>query len=81
MPIPLVYRSRDEIRRGDRVLLHGELGEVELVLDGDTNPEDWPAREYGRGIMIVEPKVFGRLFLTEKDIAGYEDLLFVSRSV
>ncbi len=80
MPIPLVYRSGDEIRKGDRVLLHGEPGEVEFVLDGETNPDDWSACEYGRGIMIVEPKAFGRLFLAERDIADYEDLVFVSRS-
>jgi hypothetical protein len=80
MSNPLVYQSGDEIRKGDRVLLHGEPGEVELVLRGDNNPEDWPGPEYGRGIMIVEPKVFGRLFIAEKDIADYVDLVFVSRA-
>ena len=63
------------------MILHDEPGEVELVLDGETNPEDWPVYEYGRGIMIVEPKVFGRLFLPEQDISNYEDLVFVSRSL
>jgi len=62
------------------VLLHREPGEVEFVLDGENNPEDWPARDYGRGVMIVEPKVLGRLFLPETDIHGYEALEFVSRS-
>jgi len=77
MPVPLVYQSGDEIRNGDHVLLHGEPGEVEFVLDGDTNPEGWP--EHERGVMIVEPKFFGRLFLAETDIGDYEDLVFVSR--
>jgi len=75
-----VYRSGGEIRKGDRVLLHGEPGHVELVLDGETNPRDWPTKEYRRGIMIAEPKAFGRLFLAESDLADYEDLVFVSRS-
>ena len=77
---PLVYPSGSEIRKGDRVLLHGEPGEVEFVLDGENNPEDWPAQDYGRGVMIVEPKVFGRLFLREADIGEYQDLVFVARS-
>jgi hypothetical protein len=81
MPIPLVYQSGEEIRKGDRVLLHDEPGEVEFVLDGETNPEDWPARRYGRGIMIIEPKIFGYLFVPEEHIGSYEDLIFVSRSV
>jgi len=80
MSIPLRYRSGDEIRKGDRVLLHGEPGEIEFVLDGKTNPAAWLAQEHGRGIMIAEPKVFGYLFLTETDIGDYEDLEFVSRS-
>jgi hypothetical protein len=77
---PLLYRSGVEIRKGDRILLHGEPGEVEFVLDGETNPEDWPAEKYGRGVMIAEPKRFGRLFLAERDLADFEDLTFVSRS-
>jgi hypothetical protein len=81
MPIPLVYQSGEEIRQGDRVLLHDEPGEVEFVLDGETNPEDWPAHRYGRGIMIAEPKIFGHLFVAEEQIGNYEDLIFVSRSI
>ena len=81
MPIPLVYQTGEEIRKGDRVLLHDEPGEVEFVLDGDTNPKNWPAPENGRGIMVVEPKIFRRLFLAEKDIVVYEDLVLVSRRV
>jgi hypothetical protein len=77
---PLLYRTGEEIKEGDRVLLHGEAGEIDLVLDGGNNPEAWPARKYGPGIMISEPKAFGILFLAEGDIATYEDLEFVSRS-
>jgi hypothetical protein len=78
--MPLVYQSGDEIKQGDRVLLQDEPGEIELVLDGRTNPADWPAREYGSGILIVEPKVFGRLFIAAPQIENYEDLVFVSRA-
>jgi hypothetical protein len=77
---PLLYRNGEEIRKDDRVLLHGEAGEIDLVLDGENNSEAWPAEKYGRGVMISEPKTFGHLFLTEADIAAYEDLEFVSRS-
>jgi len=72
------YQSGEEIRKGDRVLLHGEPGEIQLVavrLTGD--PElDWYVTECGGGVMVVEPKAFGRLFLTKID----EDLAFVSRA-
>jgi hypothetical protein len=81
MPLPLVYQTGEEIRKGDRVRLHDELGEVELVLDGETNPRDWAADKYGRGILIVEPKMFGHLFVSEEQVGSYEDLIFVSRSV
>jgi hypothetical protein len=65
MAISLLYQSGDEVRKGDRVLLHGKPGEVEFVLDGDDNVEGWPQQQFGRGIMIAE--------------ADCEDLIFVSR--
>jgi hypothetical protein len=30
---PMRYQSREEIRKGDKVLFHGESGEIELVVD------------------------------------------------
>jgi len=75
----LIYKSGEEIKTRDRVLLHGKPAEIEFVLDGENNPSDWPAEKYGRGIMIAEQEYFGSLFLTEEDIKGYEDLEFVSR--
>jgi hypothetical protein len=77
---PLLYLTGEEIRKSDRVLLHGDPGEIDLVLDGENNLEAWPAEKYGRGILVAEPKTFGYLFLTEADIGDYEDLEFVSRS-
>jgi hypothetical protein len=79
MAKPLLYLTSEEIRKGDRVLLHGDPGEIDLVLDGENNPEAWPAEKYGRCIMVAEPKTFGYLLLTEADIGDYEDLEFVSR--
>ena len=77
---PLLSRTGEEIRKGDRVLLQGDPGEIDLVLDSENNPEAWPAEKYGRGILISEPKAFGLLFLNEADIATYEDLDFAYRS-
>jgi hypothetical protein len=72
------YPSSEEIRKGDRVLLHGEPGEIEFVADLESDPDNWYVTEYGGGVMILEPKVFGRLFVT--DIEHYEDLKFISRA-
>jgi hypothetical protein len=72
------YQSGEEIRKGDRVLLHGEPGEIEFVADAATDPEDWYVTEHGGGVMILEPKMFGRLFVS--DTQDYEDLELVGRS-
>jgi len=78
--MPFSYQTGEEIKKGDRVLYHGEPGEIEFVaapvLSG---PEtDWYVTEYGGGVMVIEPKVFGRAFLPRTDDA--EDLVFVSRA-
>jgi hypothetical protein len=64
--MPFKYHSGEEIKRGDRVLLYGEPGEVEFVADPAdplSDPNDWYIAELGGGVMIVEPKVFGCVFL------------------
>jgi len=78
--LPFVYQTGQEIRKGDPVIFHGEPGEIEFVADPDvSDPEiDWYVQEYGGGVMILEPKHFGRCFLPETGAA--EDLEFVSRS-
>jgi hypothetical protein len=78
--VPLKYQSGEQIAKGDRVLFHGEPGEIELVADPLINdPEtEWYVKEHGGGVMVVEPKVFGRAFLSNTE--GAEDLIFVSRS-
>ena len=65
--MPFFYQSGEQIKRGDRVRLHGELGEIELVAD-----------PCGGGVMVVEPRVFGRLFVPAP-VSQYDDLEFVSR--
>ncbi len=77
----LKYKSGVEIRKGDRVLFHGEPGEIELVASGLGHPEtDWYAQEYGEGVMVVEPKVFGRVFIPAGQLEETEDLEFVARA-
>jgi hypothetical protein len=74
------YQSGEEIREGDRVLYHGEPGHVDFVADPlkPNSETDWYIREYGGGVMLVVPQVFGSVFLdtTEDDV----DLVFASRS-
>ena len=77
--MPFAYQSGEEIKKGDRVLFHGEPGEIEFVADaliGDP-AMDWYVEEQGGGVMIIEPKYFGRAFLRETHT---EDLVFVSRA-
>jgi len=45
-----------------------------MTPDPDT---EWYGATYGRGVMILEPKHFGRVFLPEPHTA--EDLEFVKR--
>jgi hypothetical protein len=76
--MPINYTTGEEVKKGDRVLFHGEPAEIELVADPEVaDPEtDWYVKQYGRGVMILEPKRFGRAFLSEPHTD--EDLEFVS---
>ncbi len=77
----LKYQSGEEIKKGDHVLFHREPGEIELVVTESVDPEsDWHMREHGGGIMILEPKHFGRAFIPADQIEETEDLEFVSRA-
>ena len=57
--------------------LHGEPAEIEFVADPAVDPANWFVETYGGGVMIVESKVAGHLFVP--DPQEYEDLEFVSR--
>ena len=73
------YQSGEEIRKGDKVLFHGEPGEIEFVVDqlsGDP-AIDWHLKEQGPGVMVLEPKHFGRAYI--RDTENAEDLQLVSR--
>jgi hypothetical protein len=77
----LRYRSGEEIKRGDRVLFHGEPGTIELVATDPQDPEQaWYLKEFGGGVQVSEPKHFGRAFVRAESIDEYEDLEFVSRA-
>ncbi len=78
--MPFFHQSGEEVKKGHRVTYHGEPGLIEfvaeeIVSDGEI---DWHVRENGGGVMIVEPKNFGRVSVhdTEKD----EDLILIARS-
>jgi hypothetical protein len=77
--MPLFYQSGEEIKKGDRVIFHGEPGEIEFVADpaSPDSETDWYIKEYGGGIMVLEPKHFGRAFLPTPTESN---LWFVSRS-
>ncbi len=74
------YTTGEQIRKGDTVKFHGESGQVEFVAEPsiDDPKTAWHVREFGGGVMILEPKVFGRAFLSEPGIT--EDLIMVSRA-
>jgi hypothetical protein len=76
----LRYRSGEEIRKGDRVLFHGNPAGVELVACDANDPETaWYIEEYGGGVMVSDPMVSGRTFISKEQLDEYEDLEFVSR--
>ena len=76
----LRYETSQEIQQGDRVTYGGNAGVIELVVDGLTGDaeKDWLFETNGAGIMVAEPKVFGRVYL--HDPHEEEDLHFVGRA-
>ena len=78
--MPFNYMTGEQVRKGDYVKFHGEPGRVEFVAEPSINdPETaWHVKEFGGGVMILEPKFFGRAFLREPDVA--EDLILVCRA-
>jgi hypothetical protein len=55
-------------------------GTIELVVAGVTgDPErDWLFENHGAGVMVIEPKVFGRVYLRAPH--EEENLYFVGRA-
>ena len=58
--------------------LQGEPAEIKSVHDPESDPHDWYVEAHGGGVMIVEPMVFGHLFI-KSPVNDYEDLEFVAR--
>jgi hypothetical protein len=76
----LFYQSGEEIKKGDRVLFHGNAAEVEFVASDVNDPQHtWYVNEYGGGVMVFDPTVSGRTFIPADQLRDYEDLEFVSR--
>jgi hypothetical protein len=75
----LKYPSGEDIRSGDRVEYGEHPGEVELVADPrtPTDETEWYIKEFGGGIMIAEPKVFGHVFLDDPQTDDH--LAFIGR--
>src|SRR5689334_1084634 len=48
--MPFFYQSGQEIRPGDRVLIHGETGEIEFIAD----PAEISYASGGRGLRVEE---------------------------
>ena len=47
--MPLKYGSGEEIRTGDRILDHGEPGQVEFIARLEDPETAWYVDQYGRG--------------------------------
>jgi len=77
--MPFFYKSGEEVRKGDRVTYCGEPGEIEALAEemvGDSEV-DWYVKELGRGVLIKEPKVFGRVFVHDTELD--KDLILIAR--
>ena len=77
----LKYRSGEEIKKGDRILFHGNPAEIEFVaFDPNDSEHAWHVQEFGSGVLIADPMASGRTFIRGDSLAEYEDLEFVSRA-
>ena len=73
------YESGEEVRKGDRIIYHGEPGKIEFVVsEAVGNPSmDWYVQQFPGGGFMLSAASFGDVFLTESDID--EDLHFIAR--
>jgi hypothetical protein len=77
----LKYRSGEEIQKGDYVRFHRNAARIELVASDPNEPEQaWYVKKFGGGVLISDPTVSGRTFISKEDVGEYQDLEFVSRS-
>jgi hypothetical protein len=75
------YTSGEDVREGDHIRYHGEIGSVEFVAAEKVgNPSlDWFVEEFPGGGVMINAKSFGAVFLSPDDID--ERLEFVARRV
>jgi len=76
----LRYKSGEEIKGGDQIMLHGHPGRVDFILTQHTGDPamDWYIDEFGGGVMIKDDDV-GSVFLSVESIEQDAGLEFVSR--
>jgi hypothetical protein len=71
----LRYASGEEIQLGDYVLHDGFPAQIKLIASDPDGPEEnWYIQTSGIGVMLVEAKIFGRLFTP-----AIEPLEFIDR--
>lgn len=77
----LLYKSGEEIERGDQIKLNGHPGRIEFIVTHYTGDPamDWYIDEFGGGVMIIDDLV-GNVFLSVENIEKDEGLEFMSRS-
>ncbi|HUA97264.1 MAG TPA: hypothetical protein VMA34_02975 [Terracidiphilus sp.] len=77
--MPLHYQSGEEIRKRDKVLYAELAGEIDFVADPSVcDPKtSWYVKEFGGGVMILEPRVHGSVFVSRPN--EDDELEFVSR--
>ena len=77
--MPFFYQCIEEIRQGDRVSYHGESRGIKFVAEQSAGDPgiDWHVKEFGGGVMIIEPKLFANVFV--HDIENDEDLFVIAR--
>jgi hypothetical protein len=64
----LRYASGEEIQLGDRVLYDEIPAQAGLIASNPDDPdENWYIQSSGKGVMLIEPAIFGRLFTTAID--------------
>ena len=78
--VGLKYHTGEEIQLGDRVRYGGEAGVIEFVVEALTgaHEEAWFFETHGEGVMVAEPKVFGRVYLPKPH--EQTDLQFIGRA-
>ncbi|HYL37519.1 MAG TPA: hypothetical protein VEV17_16510 [Bryobacteraceae bacterium] len=74
--MPLAYSSGEEIQPGDRILYHGESGQIEFIATPGDSETGWYVEQFGAGCMILA-RGFSRVFISQPD----EDLELVARDL